>query len=630
MGVILAEDGSTLLDEAGGTLLTEASGAPAPAFPQSPLDLRCELDLGGTQTDVSSYVYQRSGDSPPVTLTRGRADESSSANPGTGTWEWNNRDGRFSPKNPLSPYYGLLGRNTPVRWSVPAQENYLRSESDAASGASCPDASGLHITGDIDIRLDMQLTDYGNHDLMFKWGASGNFGWFLELTNGAVQFLWSTTGSDFPAATSTVPLPLGRLTLRVTLAVASGTVTFYTGPAGNADSSTGWTQLGAAVVTGSTSIHASTAAISIAGWYGSAYEAEVRSGIGGTVKAHPVFSAQSAGTTSFADAESNTWTLSGTAQITDRDYRWHGQMSAQPPKWDVTGRDMVVAATAGGLLRLINQGQAPLMSPIKRAFTLLSGAKAPVAYWPMEDAAGATALGPAAGGQPMTISGSPNLSSNSDFACSAPLPVTNGGAFTGRVSYAGTWTDNQAAFLMEIPAGAEADNLVVAVLTTGGTIQTLTLRYHTASAGSLELFGYDSTGTQLIDSGLVGFAANGKQLLIAIALQNAGGGNITWHLDGWAPGAPSPVGASGSISGTVGPVSRVSLNRDGTLTGTVFGHCAVLTAYQQLYNLFTATTPNGVSTGALNGWAGEPAATCMVLPGWRERTATPRGSSAPR
>ena len=41
----------------------------------------------------------------------------------------------------------------------------------------------------------------------------------------------------------------------------------------------------------------------------------------------------------------------------------------------------------------------------------------------------------------------------------------------------------------------------------------------------------------------------------------------------------------------------------------MFGHCAVLTAYQQLYNLFTATTPNGVSTGALNGWAGEPAAT---------------------
>ena len=104
MGVILAEDGSTLLDEAGGTAAHrgERRAGMLLLFPQSPLDLRCELDLGGTQTDVSSYAYERSGDSLPVTLTRGRADESSSANPGTGTWEWNNRDGRFSPKNPLS------------------------------------------------------------------------------------------------------------------------------------------------------------------------------------------------------------------------------------------------------------------------------------------------------------------------------------------------------------------------------------------------------------------------------------------------------------------------------------------------------------------------------------------------
>ena len=266
-----------------------------------------------------------------------------------------------------------------------------------------------------------------------------------------------------------------------------------------------------------------------------------------------MFSAQAAGTTSFADAESNTWTLNGTAVISDRSYRWHGQMSAQPPKWDVTGRDMAVSATAGGLLRLINQGQAPLMSPMKRAVSLLSGAKAPVAYWPMEDAAGATALGPVAGAQPMAISGSPQLASNSDFACSSALPVTNGGAFTGPVSYAGTWTDNQAAFLMEIPSGAEADNTVIAVLTTGGTIQTLTLRYHTSGSGNLELFGYDSTGTQLIDSGLVAFAANGKQLLIAIALQNAGGGNITWHLRRGVPvrGAPPGRPVRQHLAGTV-------------------------------------------------------------------------------
>ena len=580
--------------------------------------MRCEIDAGGWQ-DVSSLVYQREGTSPPVTLVRGRADESSQANPGSGTWEWNNRDGRFSPKNPVSPYYGLLGRNTPVRWSVPAQHNYLRIETDNASGASCPDSSGLHITGDIDIRIDLKLTSYAGSVLFAKWGASGEFGWLLQTNpDGTLKFFWSTTGSNFPSAQSTAPLPAtGRQALRVTLAVSSGTVTFYTGPAGGADGST-WTQLGSAVVTGSTSVFATTAAIGVGdyasgtgGMYGSVYEFELRSGIAGTVKAHPVFSSQTAGTTSFTDAESNTWTLFGTAEISDRDYRWHGQMSAQPPVWDVTGNDMAVKATAGGPLRLINQGNAPLMSPIKRAVTLLSGAAAPVAYWPMEDAAGASAFGSATGGQPMYFSGAPNLASNSDFACSNALPVVNSAAFSGAVSYSGTWTDNQVLFLLEIPSAAEADEAVISAVYTTGTVALLTLRYRTAGAGSLELFGFSSGGTQLFDSTAVTFPGgiNGTQMLIAVALQNAGGGNITWHLDGWAAGAASPTGLSGSISGTVGAVTRVALNRDGTLTQTVLGHCAVLAAYQQLYNLFTATTPNGVPTGALNGWAGEPAAT---------------------
>ena len=194
-------------------------------------------------------------------------------------------------------------------------------------------------------------------------------------------------------------------------------------------------------MTGSTSVFAGTAPVVAGnqsgatggGMYGNLYEMEVRSGIAGTVKAHPVFSAQTAGTTSFSDAQSNTWTLNGTAVISDRDYRWHGQMSAQPPKWDVTGNDMAVAAQAGGPLRLINQGNAPLMSPMKRGYLLLPAAEQLVAYWPAEDAAGATSFGSATGGAPVYWSGTPTLSSNSDFIASAQLPVINGATLTGQV-----------------------------------------------------------------------------------------------------------------------------------------------------------------------------------------------------
>jgi len=598
--------------------------AAAAPFPASPLDLDCELNLGGLWTDVSTYVYQREGQQPAVTLTRGRQDESSDqANPGRSTWEWNNRDGRFSPKNPVSPYYGLLGRNTGVRFSVPAQNNYLRLEDDAVSYVSCPPATGLSITGDIDIQLQLHLSDWRNTLLASKWNSASSYrSWVLVLNStGTIGLVWTPDGSSIASATSSIPLPYGTAAVRATLQVSTGTVTFYTGTSLGGT----WTQLGAAQVYGSTSIFGGgTGSAPVTIGYNSAFseswfnngatpasllggvsEFRLYSGIGGTLEAGPVFSAQSAGATSFADAQGNTWTLNGTAAISSRDYRFHGEMSAQPPKWDVTGADMAVAAQAGGVLRRITQGNAPLDSPMKRAITLLAGSKAPVAYWPMEDAAGATVFGSGIGGLPMQISGSPSLADSSDFACSAPLPEVNGASFSGAVSYAGSWTDNQVFFLLDIPSGGEANGAAICAVSTTGTITTLALFYE--SGGGLNVTGYNSAGTGVFNE-TVAFGAAGNPILISIALQDAGGGNITWHVDGWAPGAATPDGASGTVSGTVGKVTGVQFAPTGALTSTAIGHCAVLTAYQQLYDLFSYTTPNGVPTGALSAWTGEPAA----------------------
>ena len=72
-------------------------------------------------------------------ITRGRPDESGQANPATCTWEWNNRDGRFSPRNPLSPYFGLLARNTPVRLMRSSAE--FAGAVSAAAGSSAAAAA---------------------------------------------------------------------------------------------------------------------------------------------------------------------------------------------------------------------------------------------------------------------------------------------------------------------------------------------------------------------------------------------------------------------------------------------------------------------------------------------------------
>lgn len=86
------------------------------AFPATPLDLLVELQLGDEWVDVTAYVRAASG----IELSRGRPAQQSSAtaDPAHLTLTLENVDGRFTPRNPRSAYYGLLTRNTPIRVSV--------------------------------------------------------------------------------------------------------------------------------------------------------------------------------------------------------------------------------------------------------------------------------------------------------------------------------------------------------------------------------------------------------------------------------------------------------------------------------------------------------------------------------
>jgi hypothetical protein len=73
--------------------------------------LTVELFYSGTWHDITSYVYERDR----IQITRGRPNETTSADPSSCSLTLNNRDGRFSSRNPNSPLYGLIGRNTPLR-----------------------------------------------------------------------------------------------------------------------------------------------------------------------------------------------------------------------------------------------------------------------------------------------------------------------------------------------------------------------------------------------------------------------------------------------------------------------------------------------------------------------------------
>lgn len=86
------------------------------AFPETILPISVELWLGSGSgwVDISSDVRS----TEPIVITRGRANESSGSEPSRCNLLINNRQGTYSPRRPASPYFGLLGRNTPIRVSV--------------------------------------------------------------------------------------------------------------------------------------------------------------------------------------------------------------------------------------------------------------------------------------------------------------------------------------------------------------------------------------------------------------------------------------------------------------------------------------------------------------------------------
>lgn len=82
------------------------------------LGVLVEMQLStGEWVDITSYVYGQPG-SEQVTVQRGRTGEAFAVEPAQALFKLENTDGRFSYRNPRSPYFGLINRNTPVRVCV--------------------------------------------------------------------------------------------------------------------------------------------------------------------------------------------------------------------------------------------------------------------------------------------------------------------------------------------------------------------------------------------------------------------------------------------------------------------------------------------------------------------------------
>lgn len=431
------------------------------AFPDSVLPIKNEFLIGGSWTDVTSYT--RGPDQAGMTITRGFSGEQSALSAGTAQFTLNNRDGRFSNRNPMSPYYGLLGFNVQHRASTLHTSKYLRMTDSSVPGTSGYDGARaetldkavLDITGDIDIRADVEPDHWLGRPgqlLVTKYAPSGNNRSFAFYSDekGFLRFTWTTdgTGSAIRSVPSTVPVPSfsGRLAVRVTFDVDNGsgnhTATFYT----STSISGTWVQLGLPTSTGGgvTSIYNGSANLevgTIAGgagrisvfgggglgaadpFCGKIYAAEVRNGIGGTLVAKMDATAQTVGATSWSDGlgTPNTWTLYASAEISQADYRFWGEMPKISLRADPTNTDVIAPVQSTDLVARLTGRSKPLRSAIYRNLHqyVLNGTFK--AYWPMDNQA-TGASGSVIGAD----KGKQGYVGDGDFGQTTGLPGTGG------------------------------------------------------------------------------------------------------------------------------------------------------------------------------------------------------------
>lgn len=558
------------------------------------IDLRGEFLIDGTWVDATGNILTRQS----LTHTRGRPDMGARVDPSTCRPLIDNTDGRFSPDNPMGPYYGRFGRNTPFRLSVAGPTTHLVTGG-PADRAQTDDHASLDIVGDIDVRVEASLTNWRARDtpveLAGKYEATaGNKSWLFFAYQGRLYFYWSVDGSADLTSSSNAPLvipPSGRMAVRATLDVDNGAsgrmITFYT-----AESMSGpWVQLGTPVVqAGVTSVFNSARPVQVgavgtltfADPLGRFHRFELRNGINGPAVANPDFTTQTPGAVGFTDSAGRPWTLGGNAVLTNRATRLSHELAAYPTQWHPSGAHAWVDAQTAGILRRLRRGSHALASTLRRRIP----SAAPLAYWPMEEGREASQFySPIARVRPLATSGM-DIAADDSLPGSSALPAVRAGAtLSGAVpgSATGAWHTE---FVFKLPNNGPATARTVLQWTSTGTVKLWRLLLTTNGS---QVYGYDDEGTVVASSllnltGLGVFNAWCRWQLFA----TQSGGNVSWSVRFVPIGGQGTGLVTSSYAGTLGRINGVR-GADGgysaDLEGLVLGHIAVLsTANSTIYN----------------------------------------------
>lgn len=578
--------------------------------------LGVDLFHGGAWQPVDADLDQQD-----VLVTHGARSESSSADVSGLSFRVTNSTGKYSPRNPSSPLYGQVGRNTPARAIVALGAPWLDLTA-PGSRATTPDVTNLDITGDIDIRWWGARDSWTvAADLISKWSGTGNQrSWLLRAeANGTLTFFWSANGTAVLEARSTVPLPdwAGRIALRVTMDINNGaagrTITFEYADAlslAAAPDTASWTPLGDPVVqAGTTSIFNSTAALTIGREPTSAasntpqrvYGWSVRAGIGAaqSLRSEAITSDLTIGATAFT-VTGETFTVTD-GSVSNRHTVAVCEVAEWPMDWSTKGAESVMTeVAAAGVTRRLGQGAEAVESVLYRAITAVSDSSVK-AYWPLEDGADSTAFGAAIGSRAAIRGAAVSPAAYDEFLGSAPLPTLGTSSIRGVVDPHTDTGQVQVRWVQHMPAAAVGvETPLMRIEFATGTIAVIDLRIR--ADGLTGVFGYDFDGAQIGGSTFVAVdSAFGVDSRFSLEI-NQDGADVFWRRSRLEPfqSLGTTYGQKFTTPQTLGRVRSVRFNPQLADFGdTAVGHLTVGTEVTQLFD--------GVEADILTGHTGEDA-----------------------
>jgi hypothetical protein len=197
--------------------IASATGSMSPTFGTT-TGPRVEIYVDESWIDISEDVRYASR----ITISGGRSDESSQLQRGTCKFTLNNRDGRYSPRNPVSPYYGKIGRNTAVRMSVDQEgTTRYRFHGEIVAWPSQWDNSGADVFVQVEGSGILRRLNQGAKPL-----RSSMYRTMTRETADPVRALWPC--EDASGATSLASAVTGAASMTISGSVSVGAYSGYT------------------------------------------------------------------------------------------------------------------------------------------------------------------------------------------------------------------------------------------------------------------------------------------------------------------------------------------------------------------------------------------------------------------